>query len=429
MRRLRIARSDRHATHDPDTDCGKSRRIITRTVVLTGVAALAVGALSQVRPSRAHADPSANDWLRLRMCESGNNYRINTGNNHYGAYQFDLPTWRSVGGTGYPNQASPAEQDARALMLYRMRGWQPWQCAGIVGLTDDADARSGRISDIHIGGSHAAAPSPPPGSHGWPGVYYGYGDHSAGIRTWQLRMKARGAPLTGTGQFGPVTLSVVKALQQQNGLPPTGILGPNTWALAWTGKYRPPARIAPTPRSHPAAPQQRSNPPAPARGGGSPHGTSAPRWPGPQYFSVGDNSATIKAWQRQMKTRGAPIQVTGQFGLTTLAVVRSLQQQNARPVTGILGPNTWQLAWTGTYRKQAAAPPWPGPQYYSLGDHSATIKAWQLQMKSRGAPLTGTGQFGSTTLAVVKRLQRENGRPVTGILGPNTWMLAWMGTY
>ncbi len=83
----------------------------------------------------AHADPSASDWQRLRQCESGDNYSINTGNGYYGAYQFDLSTWRSVGGTGYPHQASPATQDALALKLWQARGWSPWACASIIGLT------------------------------------------------------------------------------------------------------------------------------------------------------------------------------------------------------------------------------------------------------------------------------------------------------
>jgi hypothetical protein len=33
----------------------------------------------------AAADPSADDWYRLRVCESGNNYAINAGNGYYGA--------------------------------------------------------------------------------------------------------------------------------------------------------------------------------------------------------------------------------------------------------------------------------------------------------------------------------------------------------
>ena len=41
-------------------------------------------------PGPASADPSADDWYQLRMCESTNRYDINTGNGYYGAYQFDL---------------------------------------------------------------------------------------------------------------------------------------------------------------------------------------------------------------------------------------------------------------------------------------------------------------------------------------------------
>lgn len=45
---------------------------------------------------------------------------------HGGAYQFDQGTWESVGGTGAPEDASPAEQDARAERLLAERGLQPW---------------------------------------------------------------------------------------------------------------------------------------------------------------------------------------------------------------------------------------------------------------------------------------------------------------
>jgi hypothetical protein len=67
---------------------------------------------------------------RLRACESDGNYRANTGNGFYGAYQFDLGTWNSVGGSGYPHNAKPREQDYRAAKLYRMRGSSPWPLCG-----------------------------------------------------------------------------------------------------------------------------------------------------------------------------------------------------------------------------------------------------------------------------------------------------------
>lgn len=75
-------------------------------------------------------ESSGLNWSALRQCESGGNYQINTGNGYYGAYQFDLGTWRGVGGSGYPHQASPAEQDLRAQRLYSLRGRAPWPRCG-----------------------------------------------------------------------------------------------------------------------------------------------------------------------------------------------------------------------------------------------------------------------------------------------------------
>lgn len=74
--------------------------------------------------------PGAGTLAAIRACESGGNYSTNTGNGFYGAYQFDLGTWASVGGSGLPSNASPAEQDYRAALLYRSRGSSPWPVCG-----------------------------------------------------------------------------------------------------------------------------------------------------------------------------------------------------------------------------------------------------------------------------------------------------------
>jgi len=74
--------------------------------------------------------PSAEAWRRLRVCESNDNYATDTGNGFYGAYQFTLSTWRSVGGTGNPAEAPPGEQDARAHALYARSGSGPWPVCG-----------------------------------------------------------------------------------------------------------------------------------------------------------------------------------------------------------------------------------------------------------------------------------------------------------
>ena len=79
------------------------------------------------QPAARRVVPTGGDvFARIRAKESGGNYSTNTGNGYYGAYQFSLGTWRGVGGTGLPSDASPAEQDMRAQMLYNQRGCSPW---------------------------------------------------------------------------------------------------------------------------------------------------------------------------------------------------------------------------------------------------------------------------------------------------------------
>lgn len=83
--------------------------------------------VSSYQPAQHVAAAASGDlFARVRARESGGNYAENTGNGYYGAYQFSLGTWQSVGGTGNPANASPAEQDARAQALYAARGCSPW---------------------------------------------------------------------------------------------------------------------------------------------------------------------------------------------------------------------------------------------------------------------------------------------------------------
>jgi hypothetical protein len=80
----------------------------------------AVAAAFPEQPDRAYG---------VVLCESSGHPGTNTGNGYYGLWQFDLPTWQSVGGAGLPSQATVEEQVRRARMLYERRGWQPWGCA------------------------------------------------------------------------------------------------------------------------------------------------------------------------------------------------------------------------------------------------------------------------------------------------------------
>ncbi len=75
-------------------------------------------------------EPTGEQWRKLRDCESTETYNIDTGNTFYGAYQFTWETWGTVGGFDNPADAPPAEQDARARLLYARRGSQPWPICG-----------------------------------------------------------------------------------------------------------------------------------------------------------------------------------------------------------------------------------------------------------------------------------------------------------
>lgn len=81
--------------------------------------------------------PQAAAWAagpgptKVRICESGNNYSINTGNGYYGAWQFDLPSWHANGGGSfsyYPHHANKAQQDYVAWTYWTKAGWRPWAC-------------------------------------------------------------------------------------------------------------------------------------------------------------------------------------------------------------------------------------------------------------------------------------------------------------
>jgi uncharacterized protein YabE (DUF348 family) len=68
------------------------------------------------------------NWAALARCESGGDPRAVNPAGYYGLYQFSLSTWASVGGSGNPINASPAEQTARAQTLFARGGAGQWGC-------------------------------------------------------------------------------------------------------------------------------------------------------------------------------------------------------------------------------------------------------------------------------------------------------------
>ncbi|HYO40085.1 MAG TPA: transglycosylase family protein, partial [Nocardioidaceae bacterium] len=81
-------------------------------------------------PSRGGDRVTRLNWPALAQCESSGNPRAVNPAGYYGLYQFSPATWRSVGGSGLPSQASKAEQTRRAQKLFRRSGSGPWPHCG-----------------------------------------------------------------------------------------------------------------------------------------------------------------------------------------------------------------------------------------------------------------------------------------------------------
>lgn len=95
-------------------------------------AAAPIAAPAKAAPKKTEVAPASGgmNWGALAECESGGNASTNSGNGYYGAYQFSLPTWQSVGGSGLPSDASLAEQTARAQQLLNAAGPGQWPVCG-----------------------------------------------------------------------------------------------------------------------------------------------------------------------------------------------------------------------------------------------------------------------------------------------------------
>lgn len=98
--------------------------------------AIAIGgalALLLTFPLAGLASASGMDWDAVARCESGGNWRTNTGNGYFGGLQFLPATWRANGGKGMPHLASREQQIAVANRLFAKQGRSPWPVCGRLG--------------------------------------------------------------------------------------------------------------------------------------------------------------------------------------------------------------------------------------------------------------------------------------------------------
>ena len=232
-------------------------------------ATLAVADVALTAPA-ASAGGSVAQFERLAQCESGGRWNINTGNGYYGGLQFDLRTWRGLGMTGYPHQASKATQIAAGQKLHSQRGWKPWPaCSRKLGLTGDggysgsgqapapttrapragrtraaAPARpatrtvrsaSAQTRSTRVARTRALRPVPAPAFPGELSTRL-VRTYRPAVKQWQARMAARGWTITADGYFGPRSAAVATSFARGKGLSTrtTGVVNKAVWDAAWT---------------------------------------------------------------------------------------------------------------------------------------------------------------------------------------------------
>lgn len=128
---------ERNATYRVVTRNGEvvRRVILTQKVTTPAVARVVEVGTAEPEPEANYAGGNS-VWDQLAECESGGNWAINTGNGYYGGLQFNLGTWQSYGGSGYPHENSREEQIAVAERVRAATGgYGSWpHCSAQLGL-------------------------------------------------------------------------------------------------------------------------------------------------------------------------------------------------------------------------------------------------------------------------------------------------------
>lgn len=133
---------------------GKHRKSVEHKALKAAIVGTTSSALVISAGNVANAASPSSTLDAIQQCESGGNPRI-TGysGKHFGLFQFDMPTWRSVGGSGNPAKASPGEQRQRAGILLDQRGTQPWNASKACWSKHVGSKTSGQSNHKESGGS------------------------------------------------------------------------------------------------------------------------------------------------------------------------------------------------------------------------------------------------------------------------------------
>lgn len=118
---------------------GSHRRPTSPSRVSPLCAILTAGSVGIVLPflntGAAEAAP-VDTWDKVAACESGGDWRVNTGNGYYGGLQFSQHTWAAYGGTRYAPRADLAtkgQQITVAKVVLRAQGPGAWPVCSVRG--------------------------------------------------------------------------------------------------------------------------------------------------------------------------------------------------------------------------------------------------------------------------------------------------------
>ena len=235
-------RPRKHARHAKPSKAAPALAAGGLTLVLGVADAAALGGAASAASSDAN-------WDRLAACESGSRWDISTGNGYFGGLQFNLGTWRSVGMSGYPHEASRATQIAAANRLHDARGFQPWPaCSRKLGLTGGGGGGvavpAPQAAPAPKAATRKAAPASRSRATNAPGVFSGRtmtvadrGTFRTDVRDWQHQMRARGWKITVDGFYGPQSAGVAQRFGREKGLRAApGTVDAAAFTAAWSAK-------------------------------------------------------------------------------------------------------------------------------------------------------------------------------------------------
>jgi hypothetical protein len=102
---------------------------VCKSLVISALVVLGISLF--IDPTTGVAYAEGMDWDAVAQCESGGNWRADTGNGFYGGLQFKQSTWDENGGVGNPANASRDQQIAVANRVLATQGPGAWpKCGG-----------------------------------------------------------------------------------------------------------------------------------------------------------------------------------------------------------------------------------------------------------------------------------------------------------